>query len=145
MQYSSGESRPSKEMKIMAKYGVLVVSAGVALLGVFFPGKGVWAASCDEECAVSKSCASYSECKTAHVQCLASCKEKEAWEIAALAYEKTAQAQTELVKHLENQNVALEKLLMLIDSLIIKISRIGVQGEAPAGEVAVQPQAVPGK
>ena len=113
----------------MVKFSVLFTGVCIAALGILFLGQNICNASCEEECEVSKSCQSYSECKTAHMQCLAACKEKEAWDFASKSYEKTAEVQSKLIKHLEDQNVALEKLLTLIDSLITKITKMNPGGE----------------
>ena len=113
----------------MIRNGAFFAAVCVAVLGILFLGQTVCDAACEDECEVSKSCSSYSECKTAHVQCLAACKEKEAWDFASKSYEKTAEVQSKLIKHLEDQNVALEKLLTLIDSLITKITKMNPGGE----------------
>ena len=113
----------------MAKHRVFFTGVCIAALGILFLGQNICNASCEAECEVPKSCLNYSECRTAHVQCLAACKEKEAWDFASKSYEKTVEIQSKLIKHLEDQNVALERLLTLIDSLITKITKMNPGGE----------------
>ena len=122
----------------MAKYSVFFTGVCIAALGILFLGQNICNASCEEECKVSKSCLSYSDCNTAHVQCLAACKEKEAWDFASKSYEKTVEVQSKLIKHLEDQNVALERLLTLIDSLITKITKMNPGSEAGQQQGQIQ-------
>ena len=91
----------------------------------------VFAASCEDSCAVSASCKSYAECQAAHLNCLAACKEKEAWEISAKASEKMAQAAEEMVKVLGNMVKSSEQTAQLLEKLVARAGQNEGQEKTP--------------
>ncbi len=91
-----------------------------------------YAAMCEDSCAVSESCKSYAECQAAHLNCLAACKEKEAWEISAKASDKMAQAAEEMVKVLGNMVKTSEQTAQLLEKLVAQAGQKAGEEKNPS-------------
>jgi hypothetical protein len=78
-------------------------------------------AACDE-CEMSKSCESYSECVAAKLNCIAACKEKEAAEISAKASDNMAATQEKTMAILKETFIVAQQTAELLEKLTLKIS-----------------------
>lgn len=77
--------------------------------------------SCEDECEVPRSCKEYLECRVSYMECLAACKQKEAWELSAQSSEKFIAATERMAQILENTFEMSEKITQLLDKLITKV------------------------
>ena len=80
-------------------------------------------ASCEDDCQVPRSCKEYLECRTSYMECLAACKQKEAWELNAQASEKFIAATERMAQILEQTFQSSEKITLLLDKLITKMAQ----------------------
>jgi|GEM_PF-2844965 len=78
-------------------------------------------ASCEDECEVPRSCKEYLECRVSYMECLAACKQKEAWELSAQSSEKFIAATERMAQILEKTFQMSEKITQLLDKLIAKV------------------------
>jgi len=83
-------------------------------------------ASCEEDCEVPRSCKEYLECRVAYMECLAACKQKEAWELSAQSSEKSIAATERMAQILEKTFQMSEKITLLLDKLITKLMQEGI-------------------
>lgn len=90
----------------------------LACLAIAFPLKAL--ASCEEDCEVPRSCKEYLECRVSYMECLAACKQKEAWELSAQSSEKFIAATERMAQILEKTFQMSEKITLLLDKLITK-------------------------
>jgi len=97
------------------------------LLAVVFPLRAI--ASCEEDCEVPRSCKEYLECRTSQMECLAACKQKEAWELNAQSSEKFIAATERMAQILEQTFQMSEKITLLLDKLITKMAQEKASGE----------------
>lgn len=88
-------------------------------LAVVFPLKAL--ASCEDDCEVPRSCKEYLECQVARMECLAACKQKEAWELSAQSSEKSIAATERMAQILEQTFQMSEKITLLLDKLITRL------------------------
>lgn len=80
-------------------------------------------ASCEQDCEVPRSCKQYLDCKVAQLQCLAACKQKEAWELSAQSSEKFIAATERMAQVLEKTFEMAEKITILLDKLVTKVTQ----------------------
>ncbi len=105
---------------------------------VVFPANAL--ASCENDCEIPRSCKEYLECKVAHLECLAACKQKEAWELSAQSSEKLIAASERMTQILEKTFEMSEKITLLLDKLITK----ALQEKSPENPPETQTQTTPG-
>lgn len=80
-------------------------------------------ATCEEDCEVPRSCKEYVECRTAHMECLAACKQKEAWDLSAQSSEKLIAATERMTQTLEKTFEISERITRLLDMLITRLAK----------------------
>jgi hypothetical protein len=97
-------------------------------------------AACEDDCKIPKSCKQYKECQVAHLECLAACKQKEAWELFAQSSEKSIAATERMAQVLEKTFEMTEKITLLLDKLITK----AMQEKIPENPQETQEQTPPG-
>jgi hypothetical protein len=108
---------------------LLWISAGLLLIfsTAVFQLKAL--ASCEEDCEVPRSCKEYLECRTSQMECLAACKQKEAWELSARSSEKSIAATERMAQILEQTFRMSERITLLLDKLITKMAQEKASGE----------------
>ncbi len=104
---------------IKTKQSLWITVAMFCCLAAAFPLNVL--ASCENDCDVPKSCKEYLECKVAQLECLAACKQKEAWELSAQSSEKSIAATERMAQILEKTFEMSEKITLLLDKLITKV------------------------
>jgi hypothetical protein len=97
--------------------------AGAILLVFIFSFPLNAFASCEEDCEVPKSCKEYVECRASQLQCLAACKQKEAWELNAMVSEKEIEAQERMIEVLKEITLISQKTVQLLDKMIMKMEQ----------------------
>ena len=90
-------------------------------------------ASCEEDCEVPRSCKEYLECRVSYMECLAACKQKEAWELYAKSSEKSIAATERMAQILENTFRMSEKITLLLDKLITNLTQQTVPQQTVPG------------
>ena len=107
----------------------LIFQTGVAFFVLIFGFPLSAFSSCEEECEVPKSCKEYVECRSSQLQCLAACKQKEAWELYAKVSEKEIEAQERMIEVLREITLISQKTVQLLDKMITKVEQEEKQEE----------------
>ena len=100
-------------------------------------------ASCEEDCEIPRSCKEYLECRVAHLECLAACKQKEAWELSAQSSEKSIAATERMAQILEKTFEMSEKITLLLDKLITKVMQEKIPEMPPEAQEQTTPLPTP--
>ena len=103
----------------------------ILLALIFISPQASYPATCQEECQVPKSCKEYVECMANHLQCLAACREREAWEISAKASEKQSEALERMIEVLKDVSMISQRTVELLEKMIKKMDR-DIPPPAPA-------------
>jgi hypothetical protein len=119
----------------------IAVSLALICLTATLPSNAF--ASCEEDCEVPRSCKEYLECRVAQMECLAACKQKEAWELSARSSEKFIAATERMAQVLEKTFEMSEKITRLLDKMIVRVMQESISEKPPENQESPAPSPTP--